>query len=150
MYTSTDTGFVGMSTNPDTTFTVASTDYFALFRCIRKCNYQNGVFFVLWVSGRSSGTDVSGPWGAQATAPASHTVLTITDGTSNTLIIGEMSGRPWLFLTNTYTAVPTSSFPSYVTTALQRAFNIPLDYGFGAWAHNNNFNVGVWSRQWHK
>jgi hypothetical protein len=56
-----------------------------------------------------------------------------------------MSGRPWLFLTNGQQA-SAANFPTYVSPGQVDAPDaIPLDYGFGAWAHNNNFSVGTWS-----
>jgi hypothetical protein len=60
-------------------------------------------------------------------------------------MISEMSGRPWLYLANGQ-KVPTANFPSYVSASSEDAADgIPLDYGWGSWAHNNNFNVGTWS-----
>jgi hypothetical protein len=93
----------------------------------------------------SPGTDLSGPFGPQSTAPHSWRLSQVTDGLSNTLMLSEMSGRPWLHVAGNR-QVFSSSFPSYVTASMEDVTdNIPLDYGWGAWAHNNNFNVGTWS-----
>jgi prepilin-type N-terminal cleavage/methylation domain-containing protein len=143
VYTETCSKFSGY---PPTTFTVASTDYFA-------------------VSGASSGTvttppsaiapgywsayptapstiDLSGVFGAQSSTSASRRLDEVSDGLSNTVMISEMSGRPWLYLASGQ-RVSSARFPSYVTAV--PGDDIPLTYGWGAWAHNNNFNVGTWT-----
>ena len=58
-------------------------------------------------------------------------------------MIGEMSGRPWLFLASGQIAA--ADFPSYVSTGSVNG-DMALNYGWGAWVHNNNFTVGTWSR----
>ena len=60
-------------------------------------------------------------------------------------MISEMSGRPWLYLAGGR-QVPVANFPSYVSASSEDVnTDMPLDYGWGAWAHNNNFSVGTWS-----
>ena len=60
-------------------------------------------------------------------------------------MISEMSGRPWLYLAGGR-PVPVTNFPSYVAASSEDvADDMPLNYGSGAWAHNNNFSVGTWS-----
>ncbi len=56
-----------------------------------------------------------------------------------------MAGRPWLYLANGQ-RVAVGSFPSYVSAGSEDvADDVPLDYGWGAWVHNDNFAVGTWS-----
>jgi len=55
----------------------------------------------------------------------------ITDGTSNTLLIVEMSGRPWWYLPNKQRSTGTT--------------NNPRTYGFGFWAHNNAHNISTFT-----
>jgi prepilin-type N-terminal cleavage/methylation domain-containing protein len=148
VYTATDAGFAGQSPNPDTTFTVASTDYFALSAASSSTTPgANGIppgYFYVYPSAAST-TDLSGPFGAQSATPRPRPLLAVTDGLSNTLMVGEMSGRPWLFLTAGQ-QIMAGSFPSYVSAGnVDAPDNIPLDYGFGAWAQNDNFSVGTWS-----
>ena len=60
-------------------------------------------------------------------------------------MLSEMSGRPWLFLAAGQ-QVLVGGFPSYVAvSSVDAADNVPLCYGWGAWAHNDNFGVGTWS-----
>ncbi len=56
-------------------------------------------------------------------------VTAVTDGTSNTLLLVEMSGRPYWYLP--------SKRRSAATT------NNPRTYGFGFWAHNNAHNIAA-------
>ena len=92
-----------------------------------------------------SSTDLSGAFGPQSTTPTPYQLTKISDGTSNTIMISEMSGRPWLYLAGGR-QVPLANFPSYVSASSEDvATDMPLDYGWGAWAHNNNFAVGTWS-----
>jgi type II secretory pathway pseudopilin PulG len=148
-YTATDPALAGQSANPTTTFTVTVTDYFALSGASSATTPRApstipaGYFYAY--PGASPATDLSGPFGAQALVPASRRFIEVTDGLSNTAMLSEMSGRPFLYLANRQ-KVAAANFPSYVTAGLvDAADNVPLDYGWGSWAHNNNFNVGTWS-----
>ena len=138
-YTGTDSGFAsqGGAGTANTTFTVAVTDYFAF-------SGAGGDYATYY----SSSNDVSGPFGSQsATPPASRQLIHITDGTSNTFMVGEQAGRPFLYVTGGK-QVPGSNFSSYsyVSAGLADAPNsVALIYGWGSWAHNNNFNVGTWT-----
>jgi prepilin-type processing-associated H-X9-DG protein len=149
VYTATDAGFAGLGPNPDTTFTVASTDYFAFSGAsstttVKPPSTVPAGYFAVYPSAPPS-LDLGGPFGAQSTTPTSWPLYRVTDGTSSTTLIGEMAGRPWLYLANRV-QVPAASFPSYVSASLEDTpDDIPLDYGFGSWAHNNNFTVGTWS-----
>jgi len=149
VYTATDPGFAGQSANPMTTYTVASTDYFAIAgvssstTVTAPSTIQSGYFSVY--PNASSQMDFSGTFGPQSTTPVSRRLADVTDGLSKTLMISEMSGRPWLFI-GAGQQVATNDFPSYVTVSSEDVTdNIPLDYGGGAWAHNNNFNMRTWS-----
>ena len=150
VYTSTNPGFAGQSPNPMTTFTVASTDYFAISGASSATTVKApstipaGYFYVY--PNASPKTDLSGVFGAQSAKSASRRLAEVTDGLSNTMMIGEMSGRPWLYLADKQ-GVMAANFPSYVSTSsVDAANNIALNYGWGAWVHNNNFAVGTWSR----
>jgi hypothetical protein len=56
-----------------------------------------------------------------------------------------MSGRPFLYLAGPQ-QIPSANFPSYVSSSSVDANdNIPLDYGWGSWAQNDNYAVGTWS-----
>ncbi|HEY7328373.1 MAG TPA: DUF1559 domain-containing protein [Gemmataceae bacterium] len=105
--------------NPDVNFAAASTDYFAFMGANATC-YQS------FYPGTPSTADLTGAlmlYGARR-------MTSITDGTSNTAMLSEMSGRPWIFVGN-----------GQLTTSATNE----LVYGFGAWAHNNAFNVGCFS-----
>lgn len=149
VYTATDPGFAGQSANPMTTFTAASTDYFAIATASSATTVKPpstipaGYFYVY--PNAPSTTDLSGAFGPQSTAPTLSPLAFITDGLSNTAMISEMSGRPWLYLSSGI-KIPSSGFPSYVSAgSVDAVDDIPLDYGWGSWAHNNNFGVGTWS-----
>ncbi len=149
IYTATDPGFAGQSASPLTTFTVASTDYFAICGASSTTTVKApstippGYFYVY--PNAPSSTDLSGAFGPQSTTPTPYQLAKITDGTSNTVMISEMSGRPWLYLAGGR-QVPVANFPSYVSASSEDVnTDMPLDYGWGAWAHNNNFSVGTWS-----
>ncbi len=149
LYTATDPGFAGQSANPLTTFTVGSTDYFAIAGASTTTTVKApstippGYFYVY--PNVPVTADVSGAFGPQSTTPTLWRLAQITDGLSNTAIVTEMSGRPWLYLSN-QSQVPTANFPTYVSaSSVDAADNIPLDYGFGSWAQNDNFNIGTWS-----
>lgn len=70
---------------------------------------------------------------ADTTAPMQVGVLGkiagVTDGTSNTILLVEMSGRPWWYLPNKQRSTSTT--------------NNPRTYGFGFWAHNNAHNIST-------
>jgi prepilin-type N-terminal cleavage/methylation domain-containing protein/prepilin-type processing-associated H-X9-DG protein len=70
---------------------------------------------------------------ADTTAPmqvgALGKVTGVADGTSNTILLVEMSGRPYLYLSNGRRSAGTA--------------NNPRTYGFGFWAHNNAHNLST-------
>jgi prepilin-type N-terminal cleavage/methylation domain-containing protein len=149
LYTATDPGFAGQGANPMTTFTVGSTDYFAVAGASSSTTVKPpsttppGYFYVY--PGAPADLDLSGVFGAQSTTPQSRRLVQASDGLSESMLIAEMSGRPWLFLAGGK-KILAASFPSYVSVGSEDAGDdIPLDYGWGAWAHNDNFAVGTWS-----
>jgi len=151
VYTGTDSAFAGQSPNAMTTFTVAVTDYFAISgagtttTAKAPSTIPSGYFYVY--PSASTTTDLAGMFGAQkSTNVVCHRLAEVTDGLSNTVMIGEMSGRPWLYL-SPGKQIAAANFPSYVSTSsMDAANNYALNYGMGAWAHNNNFAMGTWSR----
>ena len=70
---------------------------------------------------------------ADTTAPmqvgVAGRIAGVTDGTSNTILLVEMSGRPWWYLPNKQRSTST--------------VNNPRTYGFGFWAHNNAHNIST-------
>ena len=149
VYTATDPGFAGQSANPLTTFTTASTDYFAIATASSATTPKApstipaGYFYIY--PNVPPTADLSGAFGPQSTTPTLWRAAQITDGLSNTAMITEMSGRPWLYIANG-SKVPAVRFPSYVSaSSVDAVDDIPLDYGWGSWAQNNNFGVGTWS-----
>ena len=85
-----------------TTFTVATTDYFAISGAssattLKAPSTIPAGYFAAYPNA-SPQTDLSGVFGAQSTTSACRRLAEVTDGLSNTVMIGEMSGRPWLFL----------------------------------------------------
>jgi prepilin-type N-terminal cleavage/methylation domain-containing protein/prepilin-type processing-associated H-X9-DG protein len=70
---------------------------------------------------------------ADTTAPmqvgVNGKITAVTDGTSNTLLLAEMSGRPYWYLPNKQRSASTT--------------NNPRTYGFGFWAHNNAHNIST-------
>ena len=149
IYTGVCSKFAGQSPNAMTTFTVATTDYFAISGAssattVKAPSTIPAGYFAAYPDA-SPDTDLSGVFGAQSTTSACRKLAEVRDGLSNTVMIGEMSGRPWLCLANA-TQVPAANFPSYVSTgSVYAEKDIPLNYGWGAWVHNNNFTVGTWS-----
>jgi prepilin-type N-terminal cleavage/methylation domain-containing protein len=149
LMTVTDPAFAGQGANPQTTFTAASTDYFAVSGAsssttLKAPSTVPAGYFAAYPNA-SPQTDLSGPFGAQSATPVSHPLADTTDGLSNTLMLSEMSGRPWLYLAAGQ-QVAAADFPSYVAaSSVDTADNVPLYYGWGAWAHNDNFGVGTWS-----
>ncbi len=148
-YTATDPGFAGQSANPDTTFTTASVDYFALAgasstTALKSPSTIPAGYFYAYPRAPLT-TDLSGAFGPQSTTPSLRPLAQITDGLSHTAMITEMAGRPWLYLASGQ-KISVANFPSYVSASSEDVVDdIPLDYGWGAWAHNNNFNIGTWS-----
>jgi hypothetical protein len=147
--TVTNPSFAGQSANPMTTFTAASTDYFAISSASSSTSVKApstvppGYFYVY--PSASTGTDLSSVFGAQSKTPTSRRLINTTDGLSNTTMISEMSGRPWLYLANGR-KVPAANIPSNVSASAEDApDDIPLNYGWGTWTQNNNFGVGTWS-----
>jgi prepilin-type N-terminal cleavage/methylation domain-containing protein len=148
VYTGMNASFAGLSPNAMTTFTVATTDYFAISGASSATTLKPPStippgYFAAYPKTPLQ-TDLAGVFGAQSSTSACRRLAETTDGLSNTMMIGEMSGRPWLFLAGGQ-QVPRASFPSYVSTGSING-DIPLNYGWGAWVHNNNFTVGTWSR----
>jgi prepilin-type processing-associated H-X9-DG protein len=140
--------FAGQSPNAMTTFTAASTDYFAFSGAssattvTAPSTVPPGYFEAYPEASRI--TDLSGPFGAQSTSPSAVPLSRTGDGLSHTLLLSEMSGRPWLFLAG-QKKIPAAAFPSYVSISMVDVVDdIPLNYGWGAWAHNDNFAVGTW------
>jgi prepilin-type N-terminal cleavage/methylation domain-containing protein/prepilin-type processing-associated H-X9-DG protein len=56
-------------------------------------------------------------------------IVAVSDGTSNTILLVEMSGRPYWYLPNKQRSTGTT--------------NNPRTYGFGFWAHNNAHNIST-------
>jgi prepilin-type N-terminal cleavage/methylation domain-containing protein/prepilin-type processing-associated H-X9-DG protein len=149
VYTATNPAFAGQSPNPLTTFTTATTDYFAISGASSSTTLKPpstvppGYFY--YYPNAAPDLDLGGAFGAQSKTPKSQPLSKITDGLSKTMMIAEMSGRPWLFLANKQ-RVFADEFPSYVSAgSADVQDSIPLNYGWGGWAHNNNFSVGTWS-----
>jgi prepilin-type processing-associated H-X9-DG protein len=149
VYTATNPGFAGQSPNPMTTFTVATTDYFAVAGASSATAVKApstippGYFY--YYPDASPQLDLGGAFGAQSKTPKAQRLSQITDGLSKTMMLAEMSGRPWLYFT-TKRRISSGEFPSYVSAgSVDAANSIPLNYGWGGWGHNNNFAVGTWS-----
>jgi prepilin-type N-terminal cleavage/methylation domain-containing protein/prepilin-type processing-associated H-X9-DG protein len=147
-FTATNTGFTSGS-NPRTTFVAATVDYFvpagaASTTTLTPPSTVAPGYFVAYPAA-STGTDLSGPFGPQSTTPTSMAVESVSDGLSNTMMVAEMAGRPWLFFADQKVAkLSDPSLPSWVGTSVDTTHNC-INYGFGAWGHNNNFNLGTWS-----
>jgi len=99
-----------------TTYTAATADYAAT------ASFNSVLYAQLYPPGI-----------ADTTAPMQVGVLgkiaNITDGTSNTILLVEMSGRPYWYLPNRQRSPSTT--------------NNPRTYGFGFWAHNNAHNIST-------
>ncbi len=148
VYTGMDAAFAGLSPNAMTTFTVATTDYFAISGAssattVKAPSTIPAGYFVAYPNA-SLQTDLSGVFGAQSSTSGCYRLADTSDGLSNTVMIGEMAGRPWLFVAGGE-QVPHEAFPSYVSVGSTNG-DIMLNYGMGAWVHNNNFTMGTWSR----
>jgi prepilin-type N-terminal cleavage/methylation domain-containing protein len=100
------------------TFRAASTDYFALMGASSAC-------YLAAYPGTPSTADLSGAM----LLNGKRRLTDITDGTSNTALLSEMSGRPSIYLAG-------GQLNSDVA---------PLTYGFGAWAHNNAHSAGCYT-----
>jgi prepilin-type N-terminal cleavage/methylation domain-containing protein len=150
IYTCTNSSFTGVSPGAQATFTVASTDYFAVSGAssatsVKAPSTIPAGYFYAYPSAPAN-ADLSGIFGSQSSKSACRRLAEVSDGLSNTIMIAEMSGRPWLYLADRQ-RVMAAQFPSYVSAgSVYAADSIALNYGWGAWVHNNNFNVGTWSR----
>ena len=83
------------------------------------------------------------PFGLQSSPPVCRKLADTTDGLSKTMMIGEMSGRPWLYLASGQ-QVSGAAFPSYVSpSSADVAGGMPLNYGWGAWATTT---TSTWAR----
>jgi prepilin-type N-terminal cleavage/methylation domain-containing protein len=121
VFQASDPAFAGLDPagSPDVNYTAASTDYFAFMGANTSC-YQP------FYPSTPSTADLSGAMMLYG----SRRLTWITDGTSNTAMLSEMSGRPWIYVGNGQQTTSGSN---------------ELVYGFGAWAHNNAFNVNCFS-----
>ncbi len=149
VFTATDNGFKNQSPNALTTFTVAGTDYFAIAgasstKTVKAPSTVPAGYFAAYPEALAA-TNLSGAFGPQGTTPTSRRLGDISDGLSNTVMLSEMAGRPYLYLAGGQ-RISAANFPSYVSTgSVDASRDIPLNYGWGGWPHNNNFNVGTWS-----
>jgi prepilin-type N-terminal cleavage/methylation domain-containing protein len=125
---------------------IALTDYFA-------CTGTNATAYA-HAYGSATVADLSGVFGPQtpegATPALGRRLTAVTDGLSNTAMVGEMSGRPWPFLAGgrQLTSRADPDYPAYLPAAPATdgyGNIVAFSNGTGAWAHNNNFNVGTWS-----
>jgi prepilin-type N-terminal cleavage/methylation domain-containing protein len=104
---------------PDVIYSAASADYFAFMGANSTCYNQ-------FYPGTPNTADLSGALQLYA----NRRLIAITDGTSNTAMLSEMSARPWIYVgTGQITTAPSNE----------------LIYGFGAWAHNNAFNTSCFT-----
>jgi prepilin-type N-terminal cleavage/methylation domain-containing protein len=102
----------------------------------------------------SAPAEAPGPFGPQIAAPnidPGRKLTWITDGTSNTLMISECSGRPWPFIAGGKKLTSTSD-PGYINITSGGLFPVsPIPdaagnitwagVSHGAWAHNDTYNV---------
>ncbi len=124
--------------------TLARSDYFAF------AGASSAAYIAAY--GSAPG-DLSGPFGPQVseggTPTPGHRFAMITDGMSNTLLLAECAGRPWPFIAGPIQLFsPTApNYPSYLpaSPSVDTSGNIVWATSQGAWAHNNNYNVGTWS-----
>jgi prepilin-type N-terminal cleavage/methylation domain-containing protein/prepilin-type processing-associated H-X9-DG protein len=99
-------------------FTAATADYAAT------ASFNSTLYAQLYSPGAA---DTTAPMQVGVKAP----ILGVTDGTSNTLLIVEMSGRPYWYLPSKQRSTGTASNPR--------------TYGFGFWAHNNAHNISTFT-----
>ncbi len=99
-----------------TTYTAATADYAAT------SSFSSSPYAQLYPPGIP---DTTGPMQVGVVGP----ICGVTDGTSNTLLLVEMSGRPYWYLPNKQRSTST--------------INNPRTYGFGFWAHNNAHNIST-------
>jgi prepilin-type N-terminal cleavage/methylation domain-containing protein/prepilin-type processing-associated H-X9-DG protein len=101
---------------PTFAFTAATADYAAA------ASFNSALYALLYPPGI-----------ADTTAPMQvgvyGKIAAVTDGTSNTILLVEMSGRPYWYLPNRQRSTGTT--------------NNPRTYGFGFWAHNNAHNIST-------
>jgi len=97
-------------------FTAATADYAAT------ASFNTALYSLLYPKGQA---DTSAPMQVATFGR----ITSVTDGTSNTLLIVEMSGRPYWYLPNKQRSTS--------------ATNNPRTYGFGFWAHNNAHNIST-------
>jgi prepilin-type N-terminal cleavage/methylation domain-containing protein len=149
VYTGTNAGFAGQSANPLTTFTIATTDYFAIAGASSSTTVKApstippGYFY--YYPDAPTDKNLGGVFGPQSKTPTMQKPSDVLDGLSHTAMVSEMSGRPRLFIA-VRKQLSGSEFPSYVSaSSADVASGIALNYGWGGWAHNNNFSVGTWS-----
>lgn len=103
-------------------------------------------------------SDNTGPFGPQVSGAATvqgSRITSITDGTSNTVLLSECSGRPWPYIAGGIKLTSTSD-PNYLPTAkgglfpaspvADRLGNITWGgFNHGAWAHNDTYNVNTFN-----
>jgi len=126
----------------------ARTDYFTVTG-VNVTAYQ-----VAYGYAPADATGAFGPQIAGTTIDSGQRITSVADGTSNTIIISECSGRPWPFIANGKQLTSTSD-PDYLTTPAglfpanpvrDRAGNITwAGVSHGAWAHNNTYNVNTFN-----
>ncbi len=124
---------------------VARTDYFA-FAGANSAGYIHAY-------GSPAPADISGPFGPQTAEGATPTpgrrFMAVTDGLSNTLLLAEISGRPWPYIVGgkRLTSTTDPDYPTYMPASPSSDTSGSIVWGtqHGAWAHNNNYNIGTWS-----
>jgi prepilin-type N-terminal cleavage/methylation domain-containing protein/prepilin-type processing-associated H-X9-DG protein len=121
VFQASDPAFAGLDPkgNPDVNYSAASTDYFAPMGANASCYRQ-------FYPGTPATADLSGAFQLYG----NRRMTDLRDGSSNTVMLSEMSARPWIYVgSGQLIASPTNE----------------LIYGFGAWAHNNTFNVSCFT-----
>ncbi|MGN6544827.1 MAG: DUF1559 family PulG-like putative transporter [Aureliella sp.] len=101
---------------PEFSFTAATADYAATVA------FSSDQYSLLYPG---SAVDTTGPMQVGKVGRIGH----VLDGTSNTLLVVEMSGRPYWYLPGARKSTSTA--------------NNPRTYGFGFWAHNNAHNIST-------
>ncbi len=101
---------------PTFSFTAATADYAAAV------SFNTDLYPRLYTNGA---TDVTSPMQVGKLGR----IAGVTDGTSKTILIVEMSGRPFMYLVGHQKSTSTT--------------NNPRTYGFGFWAHNNAHNIST-------